>query len=162
MSDNGNDGSSAVPGSAPRGMSGLEFLRGLLDGTLDPPPFSATSRIRPVSIDAGRVTFEGEPKGDFYNPMGTVHGGWIAILLDSAMACAVHSSLKPGEVYTTVEMKISFVRPVREATGILRCEGIVLHSGGRVANAEGKVYDASGNLIAHGSETCLVTRLNRR
>ena len=74
------------------------------------------------------------------------------------MACAVHSSLKPGEIFTTVEMNITYVRPVQATTGTLRCEGVLLHSGGRVASAEGKVYDAGGNLIAHGSETCLITR----
>jgi uncharacterized protein (TIGR00369 family) len=144
-----------------RAMSGLEFLRGLMDGTLPAPAFSATSRIKPVAVEAGRVVFEGEPNGDFYNPMGTVHGGWLATLIDTAMACAVHSSLKAGEIFTTVEMNITFVRPVHETTGILRCEGVLLHSGGRVASAEGKVYDAAGNLIAHGSETCLITRANR-
>ena len=110
---------------------------------------------------SGRVVFEGEPHGDFYNPMGTVHGGWIATLIDTAMACAVHSSLKPGEIFTTVEMNITYVRPVQAATGTLRCEGVLLHSGGRVASAEGKVYDAAGNLVAHGSETCLITRAPR-
>ena len=161
MSDKSGLGAHAVPRDPRRDMSGLAFLRGLLDGTLDAPPFSATSRIRPVSVDFGRVTFEGEPKGDFYNPMGTVHGGWIATLLDTAMACAVHSSLKPGEAFTSVEMKITFVRHVREDTGVLRCEGIVLHSGGRIASAEGKVLDAAGNLVAHGTETCMITRLSR-
>lgn len=144
-----------------RAMSGLEFLRGLMDGSLPPPAFSATSRIRPVEVEAGRVVFEGEPHGEFYNPMGTVHGGWIATLIDTAMACAVHSSMKAGEIFTTVEMNVTYVRPVQQTTGKLRCEGVLLHSGGRVASAEGKVYDAAGNLIAHGSETCLITRARR-
>ena len=144
-----------------RAMSGLEFLRALMDGTLPAPAFSSTSRIKPVEVAEGRVVFEGEPHGDFYNPMGTVHGGWIATLIDTAMACAVHSSLKPGEIFTTVELNITYVRPVQEATGMLRCEGVLLHLGGRVASAEGKVYDAAGNLIAHGSETCLITRAPR-
>src|SRR5665647_1761881 len=119
MSDKSGLGAHAVPRDPRRDMSGLAFLRGLLDGTLDAPPFSA------------------------------------------AMACAVHSSLKPGEAFTSVEMKITFVRPVREDTGVLRCEGIVLHSGGRIASAEGKVFDAAGNLVAHGTETCMITRLSR-
>ena len=144
-----------------RAMSGVEFLRALLNGALPAPPFSLTSRIRPVVIEEGRVVFEGEPKGDFYNPLGTMHGGWIATLIDTAMACAVHSSLKAGEMFTTTDMHVTFVRPVIETTGVLRCEGVLLHSGGRVASAEGKVYDAAGNLIAHGSETCLVTKAHR-
>jgi uncharacterized protein (TIGR00369 family) len=147
--------------SSMRAMSGLEFLRALMDGTLPAPPFGATSRITPVEAEMGRVVFEGAPHGDFYNPMGTVHGGWIATLIDTAMACAVHSSLKAGEIFTTVEMNVTYVRPVQESTGKLRCEGVLLHSGGRVASAEGKVYDAAGNLIAHGSETCLITRAHR-
>jgi uncharacterized protein (TIGR00369 family) len=147
--------------SSMRTMSGIEFLRALMDGTLPAPAFAPTSRIRPVDAEVGRVVFEGEPKGDFYNPMGTVHGGWIATLIDTAMACAVHSSLQPGEIFTTLDMSITYVRAVSEATGILRCEGVLLHSGGRVASAEGKVYDSSGRLIAHGSETCLITRVNR-
>jgi uncharacterized protein (TIGR00369 family) len=147
--------------SSMRAMSGLEFLRGLMDGSMPAPPFSTTSRITPAELEVGRVVFEGVPHGDFYNPMGTVHGGWIATLIDTAMACAVHSSLKAGEIFTTVEMNITYVRPVQAATGRLRCEGVLLHSGGRVASAEGKVYDAAGNLIAHGSETCLITRAHR-
>jgi uncharacterized protein (TIGR00369 family) len=142
-------------------MSGLEFLRGLMDGTLPAPPFGATSRIRPVEVETGRVVFEGHPNGDFYNPMGVVHGGWVATLLDTAMACAVHSVLKAGETFTTLSMNVTYVRPVAEATGTLRCEGVLLHSGGRIASAEGKVFDASANLIAHGSETCLIMRPSR-
>ncbi len=144
--------------STARGMSGLEFLRGLMDGTLPPPPFADTSRIRPAEVEEGRVVFIGEPKGDFYNPMGIVHGGWVATLLDTAMACAVHSALKAGETFTTLSMSVTYVRPVAEATGTLRCEGVLLHSGGRIASAEGKVYDASGNPIAYGSETGLIMR----
>lgn len=144
-----------------RAMSGVEFLRALMDGTLPPPPFASTTGIKPVYAEEGRVVFEGEPKGDFYNPLGTVHGGWIATLIDTAMACAVHSALKAGEIFTTASMNITYVRPVTAATGLLRAEGVLLHSGGRIASAEGKVYDAAGNLIAHGSETCLVTRVNR-
>lgn len=144
-----------------RTMSGVEFMRGLMDGSLPEPPFAATTGIRPVHVEEGRVVFEGEPRGDFYNPMGTVHGGWIATLLDTVMACAVHSSLKAAEIFTTASMNITYVRPVNAATGLLRAEGVLLHSGGRVASAEGKVYDAAGNLIAHGSETCLVTRASR-
>lgn len=144
-----------------RAMSGVEFLRALMDGTLPAPPFASTTGIRPVHAEEGRVVFEGEPKADFYNPMGAVHGGWIATLIDTTMACAVHSALKAGEIFTTSSMNITYVRPVNAATGLLRAEGVLVHSGGRVASAEGKVCDAAGNLIAHGSETCLVTRASR-
>jgi uncharacterized protein (TIGR00369 family) len=85
-----------------------------------------------------------------------VHGGCISTLLDSAMGCAVHSVLAPGQAYTTVDMTVSFVRPVFQTTGKLRCEGKIIHAGGRIATAEGRVWDDADTLIAHGSETCLV------
>jgi uncharacterized protein (TIGR00369 family) len=147
--------------NAVRKMSGVEFLRGLMDGTLPALPFSPTTRIRPLEIEEGRVVFAGQPHAEFYNPMGMVHGGWIATLLDTAMACAVHSVLEPGEAFTTLSMSITYARPVTEASGPLRCEGVLLHAGGRIAGAEGKVYDKSGNLIAHGNETCVVMRPGR-
>jgi uncharacterized protein (TIGR00369 family) len=147
--------------SAARALSGVEFLRGLMDGTLPPPSFAPTCRIWPAEISEGRVVFEGEPNRDFNNPMGIVHGGWIATLLDTGMACAVHSVLKPGESFTTTSMNVTFVRPVTERMQRLRCEGVVLNAGGRIATAEGKVYDTDGNLIAHGSETCLIMRAGR-
>ena len=100
--------------------------------------------------------FEATPSPRFYNPLGTVHGGWISTLLDSAMGCAVHSVLKAGQAYTTVDMTVSFVRPVFEKTGKLRCEGKIIHAGSRIATAEGRVWDQAGTLIAHGSETCMV------
>lgn len=147
--------------AAARSLSGLEFLRALKDGTLPPPAFATTFHIWPVEAEEGRVVFEGEPHGDFYNPMGVVHGGWIATLLDTGMACAVHSALKPGETFTTTSMSVHFVRPATEQLGRLRCDGVLLQSGGRIASAEGKVYDMDGNLIAHGSETCLIMRAGR-
>ena len=145
-----------------RGMSGVEFMRALTNGAIAPPPFASTTRIYPLEIAEGRVVFEGEPSADFYNPMGVVHGGWIATLLDTGMACAVHSGLKAGETFTTSSMNITFLLPVTESTGRLRCEGIVLKVGGRIASAEGKVYDSAGRLIAHGNETCLIARAGRR
>ena len=161
MTDTFQPAADADPRSAMRKMTGVEFLRGLMNGTLPPPPFASTTRILPLEAEEGRVVFEGTPGTDFYNPMGVVHGGWIATLLDTAMACAVHSALKAGEAFTTLSMNITYARPVTEATGLLRCEGIVLHAGGRIAGAEGKIYDRSGNLIAHGSETCVVMRAGR-
>jgi len=151
---------SGSPG-AMRAWSGVEFMRALMDGTLPAPPFAPTTRIYPLEVAEGRVVFEGEPDRAFYNPMNVMHGGWIATLLDTGMACAVHSVLKAGETFTTTSMNITFLRPVTEATGRLRCEGIVLNLGGRIASAEGKVYDGAGSLVAHGSETCLIMRANR-
>jgi uncharacterized protein (TIGR00369 family) len=137
-------------------VAGLEFLKGLADGSHPAPPFTAETDIWIVEAERGRVVFAGSPLKRFYNPLGTVHGGWIATLLDSAMGCAVHSVLAPGQAYTTVDMAVSFVRPVSEKTGKLSCEGKIIHAGGRIATAEGRVRDQSGTLIAHGTETCLV------
>jgi uncharacterized protein (TIGR00369 family) len=138
------------------GMAGLDFLRGLRDRTRPVPPFAVETDIWLVEVESGRVVFEALPSSRFYNPHGTVHGGWISTLLDSAMGCAVHSVLKAGQTYSTVDMTVSFVRPVFETTGKLRCQGKIIHAGGRIATAEGRVWDQTGTLIAHGSETCLV------
>ena len=140
-------------------MSGVEFLQSLLDGTHPAPPFSEVAAVWPISVEVGRVAFEASPSARFYNPMGLVHGGWLALLLDSAMGCAVHSTLEPGQAFTTIEMKTTFVRPVRESTGKLRCEGVLLHAGSRIASSEGKIFDGAGRLIAHGSETCLISTI---
>ena len=145
-----------VPQELATATPGLAFLEGLRDGALPAPPFAAVTDVWLVEAESGRVVFEATPSSRFYNPLGTVHGGWISTLLDSAMGCAVHSMLKVGQAYTTVDMTISFVRPVFERTGKLRCEGKIIHAGRRIATAEGRVYDAAGTLIAHGSETCLV------
>jgi uncharacterized protein (TIGR00369 family) len=145
-----------VPRDVATSMTGLAFLAALRDGSLVRPPFSETMDIRPVELEIGRVVFEGTPSKRFYNPMGTVHGGWIAALLDTAMACAIQSMLPVGRSYTTLEMKTNFARPVFETTGVLRCEAVVLAMGGRVGSSEGKVLDKEGNLVAHGSETCLI------
>ena len=148
-----------VPLAEAAGHSGIEFLERLMAARLPAPPFAQTTDIWPVSAEVGRVVFEGKPSARFYNPMGLVHGGWIAGLLDTAMACAVHSALPAGKGYSTIELKSVFVRPVYEQTGTLRCEGVLLHAGRRVAHAEGKVFDADGTLIAYGSEACQVIDL---
>jgi uncharacterized protein (TIGR00369 family) len=137
-------------------VSGLEFLTSLRDAVHPAPPFAAVADIWIAEVAVGRVVFEALPSARFYNPLGTVHGGWISTLLDSAMGCAVHSTMEPRQSYTTVDMTVSFVRPVFEQTGKLRCEGKVIHVGGRIATAEGRVWDQAGTLIAHGSETCLL------
>ena len=136
--------------------SGYAFLLKLLDATHPAPPFSEICDVWPVEVMEGCVVFEAKPSARFYNPMGAVHGGWISTVLDSAMGCAVHSMLKAGQAYTTVEMNVNFVRPLLEQTGILRCEGKIVHSGSRLATSEGKLRDAAGNIIAHGSETCMI------
>ncbi len=138
------------------GVAGIDFLKGLRDGTHPAPPFAVETDVWIAEVEHGRVVFEATPSARFYNPLGTVHGGWISTLLDSAMACAVHSTLKAGQAYTTAAMTINFVRPVFENTGRLRCEGKIIDAGGRIATSEGRVWDEAGTLIAHGSETCLL------
>lgn len=105
------------------------------------------------------MVFEAEPSSRFYNPMGVVHGDWIAMLLVTAMGCAVHSTLKAGQGFTTIDLSTTFVRPVLARTGRIRCEGTLLHAGGRVASSEGRVFDSNGTLLAHGSERCLIVSL---
>lgn len=135
---------------------GLSFLRGIIEGTHPAPPFADAMDFDLVEAEEGRVVFTGVPSARFFNPLGTVHGGWTATILDSAMACAAHSTLKPGEAYTTLEMKLNYVRPVMPESGKLRCEGRLIHRGGSVITSEGKLVDGRGKLLAHGTETCMV------
>jgi uncharacterized protein (TIGR00369 family) len=143
------------------GESGLEFLRGLIDGRHPAPPFSRTTRTYLVVAEEGRVLFKGTPDETFFNPLGTIHGGWTAGILDSAMACAVHSTLKAGQGYTTMEFKVNLVRAIAPSSGELTCEGILVHRGGTVATSEGYLRDAEGRLVAHGTETCLIFDASR-
>lgn len=145
-----------VPKEVASQISGLEFLQGMLKGNFPAPPITQAADFWLAEVEPGRAVFEGEPSFRFYNPLGTVHGGWISTLLDSAMGCAAHTTLKAGQGYTTVDLTVSFVRPVYESSGKLRCEGRVIHAGGRIATAEGRLSDASGALLAHGSTTCLI------
>jgi uncharacterized protein (TIGR00369 family) len=138
-------------------LPGLEIFRRLIAGELPPPPFSVTTGIYLIEVAEGRVVFEGEPSERFLNPLGTVHGGWAAALLDSAMGCAVHTRLPVGQIFTTVEMKVNFVRPIMPDAPRLRCEGRVLHFGGRIATSDATIIDpGTGKMFAHGSETCLI------
>jgi uncharacterized protein (TIGR00369 family) len=145
-----------IPAEAYHRLTGLEVFQEMLAGRLPAPPICGTLDFVMTQAQAGRVTFEGVPRGAFDNPLGTVHGGWAATLLDSAMACAVHSTLKQGQAYTTVEMKLNYVRPITEATGKVRCEGSIVSLGRTLATSEGKLFDATGKLLAHGTETCLI------
>ena len=144
---------------ASAGKSGLEALREVFEGRLPPPPIAETMGIEGVQVEEGKAVFEGEPAEYLYNPIGVVHGGFAMALLDSAMGCAVHSTMKVGERYTTLEVKTNFVRPITLETGRVRCEGVVIHRGGTIATAEGKLIAVeSGKLLAHGTTTCLIAR----
>ena len=143
---------------AGRGLSGIEFLRKIVAGELPPPPFASLLNFDLVELNEGTATFAVTPAEYHSNPIGVVHGGLAATLLDSAMGCAVHSTLPAGVGYTTLEIKVNFVRAMTAETGRVRCEAKVIHVGGRTATAEGRIVDESGKLYAHGTTTCLVLR----
>ena len=137
-------------------LSGMEYIQAIFRGELPAPPISELMGFRGVEAEPGRAVFEMEPGPQHYNPIGSVHGGIALTLLDSAMGCAVHTTLGAGVGYTTLEVKTNFVRPIKADTGLIRCEGTVIHEGSRVVTAEGKVTDAAGKLLAHGTTTCLL------
>jgi len=137
-------------------LSGLDYLRGILRGDFPAAPIAATLGFAPTEFEPGRAVFEGTPERFAYNPIGSIHGGWAATLLDSAMGCAVHTTLPAGKAYTTVDLSISLVRAITERSGRIRCEAKIIHTGGSVATAEGRITGADGTLYAHGTTTCLV------
>jgi len=137
-------------------MSGLEFVRGLADGTLPLNTIAQTLGYDVTEAESGRVVIIAEPRDIHLNPAGTVHGGFSATLLDSCMGLAVQSMLEKGMGSTTVEFKISLLRPITMDTGEIRAEGVVLTTGRRVGTAEGRITDRNGRLLAHGTTTCLV------
>jgi uncharacterized protein (TIGR00369 family) len=138
------------------GKSGLEIFRAMIAGELPAPPISRTLDFILVEADAGRVVFQGRPGFAHYNPMGTVHGGWFATLLDSALGCAVASILAAGKAYTTAELKVNIVRPLTDKVPLVRAEGHVIHGGGRMATADARLTGPDGKLYAHGSTTCFI------
>jgi uncharacterized protein (TIGR00369 family) len=138
------------------GMSGLEALQLVAAGELPPPPIAETLGFGSIEVEEGRATFTVEPSEFHYNPIGVVHGGLALALLDSAMGCAVHSTLAAGIAYTTLEVKANFVRPLTSSTGPIRCTGTVVHGGRTVATAEGRIVDEAGKLYAHGTSTLLI------
>ncbi len=140
-------------------MTGAEVMRGIATGRLPAAPISELANMHLAEVREGRVVFEAEPRFAHYNPMGSVHGGWFGILLDSAMACAVMTRLPRGHAYTTLEYKINILRPVFGSTGRLRAIGRSVHAGRRTATAEGRLEDAEGKLYATGTTTCLVMEL---
>ena len=143
--------------SAASSLSGLEFMKALFEGRLPPPPIMSTIGISGGEVEEGKAVFFGEAGEYLYNPIGVVHGGFAMTILDSAMGCAVHTTLAAGEWYTSLESKVNFVRPITAETGPVRCEGVVVHRGGTVATAEGKLFaEKTGKLLAHGTSTCLI------
>jgi len=140
------------------GLTGLEYLRKIVSGELPPPPIGLLMDFRIAEISEGRAVFLVTPAEFHYNPIGVVHGGVAATLLDSAMGCAVHSTLPAGAAYTTLEIKVNYIKAISVATGEVRCEANTIYVGGRTATAQGKIVDAGGKLYAHGTTTCMIFR----
>ena len=145
-----------VPAELRKQMSGLEFVRGLAEGTLPLNTMARTLGYDVVAAEKGRVLVAVEPTEDHLNPAGTVHGGVAATVLDTCMGLAIQSTLHKGFAQTTVEFKISLIRPITPETGRITAEGNVLNCGRRVGTAEGRLTDGKGRLLAHGTTTCLI------
>ena len=138
-------------------LSGLDQMKAIASGEIPPPPIAELFGFELVEVNEGRALFAGHPGERHYNPIGVVHGGLAATLLDSAMGCAVHSTLEPGWSYGTLDLSARFVRPITADTGRILCEGVVVHRGGRTATTEGRVWaESSGKLLAHGTGSALL------
>ena len=138
------------------GKTGLELFQAMIRGELPAPPISKTLDFILVEAEFGRVVFQGRPGFAHYNPMGTVHGGWFATLLDSALGCVVQSILPAGKAYTTAELKVNIVRPLTDKVPLVRAEAHIIHGGGRMATADARLTGSDGKLYAHGSTTCFI------
>jgi len=139
-------------------ISGIAYLKALQSGELPPPPIAILLGMSLTDVSEGRAVFAAEPSEYHYNPLGTVHGGVMATMLDSALGCAVQSMLPAGTGYTTIELKVNYLRPITAKTGTIYAEGKIIHVGGRIATAEGRLTDTAGKLYAHGTTTCIIMR----
>lgn len=145
-----------ISAKAATAMKGLEYLQAIKNGILPPPPISQLLGYTISEVETGRAVFELEPAEYHYNPIGSVHGGVASTILDSAMACAIHTSLPAGKVYTTLEFKVNFIRPITVQAGVVRCEARTIHVGNRIGTAQAKILDARDRLYAHAVTTCLI------
>jgi uncharacterized protein (TIGR00369 family) len=145
--------------NAVAGKTGLEIMQAMLAGELPYPHIADTLDFSLIEVEAGKATFQGTPQLKHYNPLGSVHGGWYATLLDSAVGCAVHTMLPAGRGYTTAELSVNIVRAASTRSGPLRAIGSVIHCGKQLATAEGRIVGPDGKLYAHATTTCLVFEL---
>jgi uncharacterized protein (TIGR00369 family) len=144
-------------------LSGLDHLNAIREGRFPPPPIATLMGFDIVEAEEGRVVFAVTPEEFHYNPIGVVHGGLAATLIDSATGCAVQSTLEPGVVYTSLEIKVNFARAITRDTGRVLCEGTIIHRGRTIATAEARLLaEATGKLHAHGTATCLLMPANGR
>ena len=139
-----------------KSRSGLEFMGGIASGVLPPAPIAELLGLTPVSVEPGTVVFQGTPTLAHYNPSGVVHGGYAATILDTVLGCSIHTQLPAGKGYTTLELKVNYIRAMTDKTGPVRAEGKVVNLGGQVGIAEGRITDANGKLYAFATTTCLV------
>lgn len=143
-------------------IAGLDGLRRMLRGELPPPPITDTLGFTLVEVDRGRAVFAGNPAEWQYNPLGSVHGGWIATILDSALGCAVHTLLDSETGYTTTDLQVRFLRAITAATGPLRAEATVVHSGSRLATADARLVGEGGKIFATATASCLIMRAEKK
>ncbi len=145
-----------------KSMSGFDFLNGILKGELPPAPIAETLGFYPLSLEKGKVVFEFEPKEFHYNPIGTVHGGVITTVLDTVMGCSIQSDLPQGLAYTTLELKVNFLKAVTIKSGKLKSTGKIIHIGKTTALVEADLKSESGQVYAHGVSTCMIFNLKER
>ncbi|HEX2340708.1 MAG TPA: PaaI family thioesterase [Vicinamibacterales bacterium] len=137
-------------------LSGIDYFRRIQSGEAPRAAMLELLGMRLLEVDEGRVVFGVTPTEQHYNATGIAHGGLAATLLDSALGCAINTLAPAGRVFTTLELKVNFTRPIRVESGALRCEAHVVHMGSRTATSEGRIVDARGKLYAHGTTTCIV------
>lgn len=145
--------------SAEQGMklAGLDYMKAVMNGDIPPAPIAVIMNMIPVEVEEGRAVFSAVPGEEHYNPIGVVHGGFMATLLDSVAGCAVHTTLALGEAYTTLTLEVKNLRPVTHDTGIVRAEGDVTYRGRRQATADARLYaEESGKLLASATSTCMI------
>src|SRR5690349_12406993 len=138
-------------------MAGIDYVRAVRSGELPPPPIAVVMNFSILELEIGRAVFRGEPGEEHYNPIGVVHGGYASTILDSALGCAVHTTLEPGSAYTSQTLEVKYLRPITRDTGRVRAEADVIHRGRKTATSEAKLTDPeSGKLLATGTSTCLI------
>jgi uncharacterized protein (TIGR00369 family) len=145
-----------LPSDAMLSRDGLDLLQSMAAGTLPQPPIAKLMGFGLVEAENGRTVFEGLPAFEHYNPIGSVHGGFAATLLDSALACAIFTTMKAGDTWTTLELKVNYVRALTKDTGPVRAEGRIIHRGRTMATSEGDLKDKAGKLYAHATTTCMI------
>ncbi len=154
-------GTGEAPIAAVRSLTGLERLRGVLEGRLPRLPMTDVLGFYPIEVERGRAVFQGAPKPEYSNAMGSTHGGWGATLLDSCMGWAVYSMVAAGQLFTTLELKTNFVRALAFDAGPVRAEGKVINAGRTIVTAEGRLFGADSRLYAHATATCLIVPVDK-